>query len=44
MPTKKTPSFSPLCASTPLLLARPHQGVLDTLKLFNFKRLDLSPI
>jgi hypothetical protein len=43
MPTKKTPSFSPFCASTPLL-TRPHQGVLDTLKLFNFKRLDLSPI
>jgi hypothetical protein len=43
MPTKKTPSFSPFCASTPLL-ARPDQGVLNTLKLFNLKRLNLSPI
>jgi hypothetical protein len=33
MHTKKTPSFSSFCASTPLL-ARPHHGVLDTLKLF----------
>jgi hypothetical protein len=33
MPAKKTPSFSPFCASTPLLV-RPHQGVLDTLKPF----------
>jgi hypothetical protein len=33
MPTKKTPSFSPLWASTPLL-ARPHQWLLDALKLF----------
>jgi hypothetical protein len=32
MPAKKTPGFDPLCASTPLL-ARLHQGVLDTLKL-----------
>jgi hypothetical protein len=32
MPAKTTPSFSSFYASTPLL-ARPYQGVLDTLKL-----------
>jgi hypothetical protein len=32
MPAKKTPNFSSFCASM-APLARPYQGVLDTLKL-----------